>query len=197
MDRYERRSRDLSRRFLASMPPHRTDEMPCEEIHADGRAHLICRLQILWAEFSRELIVKSAIGGCRTRNGRVLSSAPQVKTVADVSNVLGAKSGLQSPHMKWEEAEFSVRCAQTLRLGNVEEINRGLGSAQISNIKTLRNFLVHPNKRTRTRYEQVARDLAMPGLRPDELLSQRTLGGPTMFETWIERLLIAASNAVE
>ncbi len=190
--RYERRSRELSDRFRASL----LSSFPCESIHPDGRLYLLCRLQALWGEFSRELIVRSALGGCRTRRGVILAKAPGVNNMADIRRALG-KTMLQSPGMYWEDPKSAVMYANALKVNNYQEISKGLASAKTEDIKSLRNFIVHPNAWTRLRYEQVARNLRMSGMSPDRMLSQPIPGGATLFESWVHQLLIAAWNSVE
>ena len=194
--RLERRTRELSERFLVSLQHAHIGVRPCETVHRDGRAYLVCRLQVLWGEFSRELIVQSALGGRQTRTGKVLTKAPTVNTMADIRRVLG-ESRLQGPRMRWEDPSFAVRHARTLKVANYDQINIGLGSASLDEIKPLRNFLVHPNEDTRLKYEQVIRNRGAQGICPDRFMLQPVFGGSTLFDTWIQRLLLAAWNSVE
>ena len=118
----------------------------CQPIHRDGRAHLVVRLQHLWGEFSRELIVKSAMGGCRTRTGRILSRVAGVQKVSDIPAITSKR--LAGPGSNWEDPKFAITQARMLRVENYVEINLGLASANVSEIKCVRNFIVHPNSFT-------------------------------------------------
>ena len=59
----------------------------CEPVHKDGRAYLVIWLQDLWGQFCRELVLRSAIGGCETRTGLRLKRVPGIKHVHDIPTV--------------------------------------------------------------------------------------------------------------
>ena len=99
--------------------------------------------------------------------------------------------------MYWEEPQKAIGYANTLHVNNYNEISKGIGSARIDEIKSIRNFITHPNERTRPNFEQIARNRMMLGLSPDRMLTQQLSGGETLFETWVDQLLIAAWNSIE
>ena len=170
----------------------------CDPIHRDGRAYLVVRLQHLWGEFCRELIVRSAIGGCITRNGHTLPRVSGVKRVSDIPKTIGRKE-LAGPGLNWEEPSFTIRYASQLHVANYNAISIGLSSiavANINHIKGIRNYIVHPNSFTHRHYAQIAAALGFRGLMPDQLLSQFLPGRVTMFEAWVSDLLSAAWNAI-
>ena len=191
--RYNRRSLSLTSRFLAKPPSDPRETGIWEAIHQDGRAYLVIKLQHLWGEICRELIVRSAIGECETRTGRTLPRMPGIKFVRDIPGI--TQSG---PGTSWEDPPFAIKQANRLQLVNYNEIGLGLGSVSnhLANLKCVRNFIVHPNKNTQGKYRQMARDIGFAGLPPDDLLNQFLRGGATVFEDWGERLRIAAWNAV-
>ena len=195
-ERYERRSLSLTQRFDSELPTSSEERIVCEPVHRDGRAYLIARIQHLWGEFCRELIVKSAIGGCETRAGRVLSHAPGIKRVVDVPRI--TKTPLAGNRSSWEDPQFSIGQARLLKVSNFNEIGLGLGGASgvIDNIRYIRNYIIHPNSRNSVRYLNVARLLGFGSLPPVQLVSQTTTGGETVFENWLSTLTLAAWNAV-
>ena len=196
-DSYERRSQLLNARFSARLPQDPIQMAVCDPIHRDGRAHLVVRLQHLWGEFCKELIVRSAIGGCETRTGQALPRVSNVKRVSDIPKAIGTQ--LAGPRAKWEEPSFTIGHASRLHVANYNAISIGLSSislANITNIKCLRNYLVHPNSFTGRQYAQMAGSLGFRGLMPDQLLSQFLPGSVTMFEAWVSDLLSAAWDAV-
>ena len=163
---------------------------------------MVVRLQSLWAEFCRELIVRSAIGGCATRTIQSLPEAMNVKIVKNVQDIVetqspkGKYSGFGA---RWEEPTYAIQQAQKLRVANFGNISLGLGIAatDCANLKAVRNFIVHPNQHTRGRYEQVALVLGYQGITPSQLVNQRSQGGTTIFDGWVAILNLAARNAVD
>ena len=195
--RYERRSNSLKERFRAKLPRNSEEREVCEPVHQDGRAYLIVRLQQLWGEFCRELIVRSAMGGCLTRNGLILPKVPGVRRVSDINTVIKLKD-LAGPGSKWEEPAFAVDQAIRLTVANLHGIDLGLGQASVvaDNIKSIRNYIVHPNRSNKVRYAHTTMVLGFRGLPPDELLFQAVPGGETVFENWLSTLTRAAWDAV-
>lgn len=195
--RYEIRSRSLIDRFAAKLPANLEESRICEPIHQDGRTYLVVRLQQLWGEFCRELIVRSAIGGCLTRTSQTLPGAPGVKRVSDILKIIKLND-LGGPAAKWEEPSFAIDQAMRLKVANFNGIDLGLGqaSAVASHIKVIRNYIVHPNSRNSNQYTNMARSLGFRGLSPDQLLSQTAPGSNSVFENWLSTLTLAAWNAV-
>ena len=169
----------------------------CESVHRDGEAYLVIKLQHLWGEFCRELVVRSAIGGCETRSGRTLPPVPGVRRVRDISNIAPRLSS--GPQSHWEDPVFAIRQAKRLQVANHNEIDLGLGSVStnLANIKCIRNFIVHPNKNTRGEYYRMTRSIGFAELPPHQLLHQFLYGGATVFDDWVANLMTAAWNAVD
>ncbi len=195
-ERYERRSSSLNARFTVRLPENSDERLACEPVHQDGRAYLVARLQHLWGEFCRELVVKSAVGGCETRTGKILPRAPGVKRVSDVSQI--TKTPLAGARSNWEDPVFTIDQAMRLKVANFNDIDLGLAQVSIvaDNIRCVRNYVVHPNSRNNSRYVQTARVLGFSGLSPDQLLSRTVPGGETVFENWLSILILAAWSAV-
>ena len=195
--RYEMRSQSLNARFAAKLPADTAEKAVCAAIHQDGRAYSVIRLQLLWGEFCKELIVKSAIGGCITRTNQTLDQVPSVKKVSDIPGIIKLKD-LASPATKWEEPQFAINQASVLKVKNINSIQLGLGGASMvaGNIKCVRNYLVHPNRNNRNKYIDMIRALGFRDLPPDQLLFQAVVGGETVFENWLSTLSLAAWNAV-
>ena len=193
--RFVSRSQELRNRFGCPLPNDPYHREMCSPVHKDGRAHLVVRLQHLWGEFSRELVVRSAAGGCCTRTGQALPRMPIARNSA--YNPKTIRNFMAGPKTYWYDPKFAITQAKDLKVANLLEIDLGLGSANLTEIKCIRNYIVHPNRFTRADYLRLTRNHALTGLEPDLFLAQRVIGGATMFDTWIEDLLIAAWNAVE
>lgn len=194
--RYLRQSQTLTSRFLTKLPTAPRDLKLCEPVHKNGRAYLVISLQHLWGQFCRELILRSALGRCETRTGRRLARAPSIKRVRDIPLI--AKVKLSGPESHWEDPTFALRVAQKLQVGNYNEISLGLGSVSthLTNLKSVRNYIVHPSDQTGKKYVQMTRSNGFIGLPPDQLLHHLLPGGATVFDTWSSDLVNAAWNAV-
>ncbi len=197
---YVARSTSLLSRFATQLPKNPAESALCEPVHHDGSAFLVVRLQHLWGEFCRELVIRSAMGGCVTRTGLRLPPAPGVKRARDLPNITGqfTKRSFTGPGSQWEIPSFAIDQARYLQVANLNQISLGLGSVTIlDRLKGVRNFIVHPNELTASRYYLTARTLGFPGLPPVQLLNQILQGGATVFQTWASDLETAAWVAVE
>lgn len=74
-------------RSISGLPADPTEMAVCAPVHHDGLLFLMVRLQHLWGEFCRELVVRLAIGGCVTRTGMYVSPVPEVKRVSDLPTI--------------------------------------------------------------------------------------------------------------
>ncbi len=197
--RYLQRSSSLHERFTAQLPVNPLERIKCEPVHQSGRTWLVVRLQRLWGEFCRELIVQSAMGRCTTSTNRDLSRSPYVKKVSDIHKVIKLKDkDLAGPAAKWEEPRYTIEQAGRLELANFNSIDLGLSGASTitDNIKCVRNYLIHPNRRNSSRYTSMVNMLDFNGVLPDQLLLQTIAGGETVFENWLSALTLSASIAV-
>ena len=194
--RYGTRSLTLTSRFVGQLPADPLEMRSCKLIHRDGRAYLLVRLQHLWGEFCRELVVRSAVGGHATRTGQTLPRVPGVKCVRDIPNI--TNNPLSGPRTYWEDPTFAIDQARVLHVANYNEISLGLGSVStdLANLKCARNVIVHPNANTYGKYIQMTRSIGFTRLSPDQFLHQHLPGGVTVFDTWVSVFLTAAWNAV-
>ena len=193
---YVSRSRSLLSRFAASRQSGMTI---CEPLHRDASAFVVVRLQHLWGEFCRELVVRSATGGCATRTGLYLPPAPGVNRVRDIPHIIArhTREQFSGSRTHWEDPQFAIRHAQRLQVGNFSQMSLGLGSVTIlDQLKSVRNFIVHPNGNTGPKYLQTTRTLGFRGMPPIQLINQRSIGGATIFEMWVSELEAAAYAAV-
>ena len=196
---YAARSRSLLSRSAPSLPADPAEMMICEPIHRDSLAFLVVRLQHLWGEFCRELVVRSALGGCVTRTGVYLPPAAGVNRVRDIPNIIKqfTKEEFSGSRSHWEDPSFAIRHTRRLQVANFNQISLGLGSVTIlDHLKSVRNFIVHPNSNTGPKYLQTTRTLGFRGMPPIQLINQHSLGGATIFEMWVLELESAAWVAV-
>ena len=198
-DLYAARSASLLARFAAPLPEKPAERALCEPVHRDSSAFLVVRLQHLWGEFCRELVVRSAMGGSATRTGLRLPPAPGVNHVRDLPTITRqfTRQPFSGPRSQWEIPRFAIDQARHLQVANFNQISLGLGSiTTLDDLKCVRNFIVHPSESTALRYYQATRNLGFSGLPPIQLLNQRLPGGATVFHTWVSDLETAAWVAV-
>ena len=193
---YRSRSQTLVGRLATKLPTDQVEAKQCEPVHHDGLAFQVIRLQHLWGEFCRELVVRSAMGGCTTRTGTRLSRVSRVSRVSDLPKV--TKSPFAGRGSNWEEPKFRLKQADNLSIANYVEVNLGISSAStvLADLKIVRNCLTHPNQATAKIYDQLARQHGFRGLSPDQFLQQLTTGGATIYEAWSQILIVAAWHAV-
>lgn len=156
---------------------------------------VVNRLQYLFGQFCCELVVRSAMGGCVTRTGRALSRVGGVRKVSDISHITGKP--LAGPQAKWDDPVFAIGLSATLGVTNQVEIGRGLQSANLGDLKLLRDYVIHPNLHTALRYTGMIRLHGLREIDPDQFLRHQPIGGSAMFEGWVQNLLDSAWNAVE
>ena len=190
------RSHALDSRLAVRLPIDPDEAEMCEPVHRDALGFLVIRLQHLWGEFCRELVVRSALGNCSTRSGQRVPPAPGAIRVRDLPGI--SRLPLWGRGTYWEDPNFALRQARRLSVVNYHSIALGLTSASnaLDELKTVRNFVTHPNRSTAARYIQLTRGRGLRGLTPEQFLRQRTPGGATIFESWTGQLVIAAWNAV-
>ena len=193
---YVRRSQALDSRLAVQLPINPDDAKLCEPVHRDALGFLAIRLQHLWGEFCRELVVRSALGNCSTRSGQHVPPAPGAQRVRDLPAI--SRLPFSGRGTFWEDPTFALRQARRLKVFNYNSISLGLSSVAtvVYDLKTVRNFITHPNRTTAAEYAQLSRASGSRGLTPEQFLRQLTPGGATNFETWTRLLTAAAWNAV-
>ena len=187
----------MLRDFLVASPspPVTFGEMAVDTLLGYSRGFLVNRLLHLWGEFCRRLVVTSALGGCRTLNGVVISIAPTIACASDIPKVIKEKS-LTGPGLNWGQPHWTTRNVNELKLANRQQINLGIGAAPYDDFRRVRNFVVHCNPQTRSEFEVVAVTYSLIGVEPDDLLLYRLPGGGTVMEGWVRDFQSAALNAV-
>ena len=193
--RFCRRSDQISEAFLAPTPTISPETAHCDFIHRAGKVQLVNRLLVLWGEYCRTLVIASAFGNALTINGLQLTPAPGVTSLANIKAILGNDFGA-GPGTRWEDTNWALQRARRLNPANQNEINLGFGSAPSSDLKLVRNYLIHPNRHTRFKYfHELVPTYSPVRLEPYPFLTNRLPGGSTVLESWIADFQIAAYNA--
>ena len=183
----------LAAKYDAPLPPDSDKEYMCQPIHRDGKALMIIRLQLLWGQFCRELVVASALGKCQTITGTVLGAA--VTTPGDISRAIHRETRGKPP--PWHRPTFAVTMARNLRTQNSAQLQLALSRVSpVDDLKAVRDYIVHPRELTRLAYLRVSRNLKSPGADPVTLLCIPDRDGSSTFRSWIMQIQVIALDAV-
>ena len=167
-----------------------------------GEAILTAWLQTRWSEFSRNLVIASALGTRRTRGNRVQPVAG-VRSRADAERVVKAatacavkRRGVRSP--VWHAPWFVVEVGTLMGLRNLRKLEATLGPTLIpKQITDFRNYLVHPDAGTRYKYEALQAKFGMLRVEPQDLLHQRQSPGLSVFTSWVRELQRVAYDSTQ
>jgi hypothetical protein len=168
-----------------------------ETIHNDARSFLIIRLQMLWGQLCRELIIRSALGGYHTISGTILRKGSVVTDWRSIQTIIQRRKG--KGHSPWHIANFSMGVASDLRIQNYTQVSMSLGgTSPMDIIMVIRNYLVHPDELTKTKYENTTRAMGITGkIDPIDLMKTRVTGGAILLEDWVADLQLIAFNAMQ
>ena len=158
-----------------------------------GEAILAAWLQTRWIEFTRDLVVASALGTRRT-SGNPVQPVAGVKSQADAERVVKAatthavkKHGASSP--VWHAPWFVIEVSNLIGLRNLPKVQAALGpTVTPEQITNFRNYLVHPGNKTRYRYAALQEKLGFLRMEPEHLLHQQQKPGLTVFTAWVREL---------
>ena len=194
---FQSASEALHDKFLAM-----TSNAACIECqHAGfGEAILAAWLQTKWSDFTRDLVIASALG-TRRRRGNSVQAVAGVKSQADAERVVKAattralkKYGAISP--VWHAPWFVIEVSNFIGLRNLPKLQAALGpTVTPEQITDFRNYLVHPGKRTRYKYESLQAKLGMLRIEPEQLLHQQQRPGVPVFTSWVRELQRIANDS--
>ena len=158
------------------------------ETRRESRLFCVVRLQHLWGEFCRELLVRSAVGGAFTIDGTYLTRAQGINRAVDV--VQEVRKVVRRNIIAWHVPDVAVRATNSVAPANKTQILAGLSmNNPVDDIRAVRNYVVHPNVESRRRYNNVARKFGVFDTDPDALLrSSISRGNTTLFEDWVIQL---------
>ncbi len=194
---FQSASEELHDRFLEM----RSDEA-CSNCRsaAFGEAILTAWIQTEWQKFTRALVLASALGGQR-QDGTPVQPLPDVATRADAERVLKCATRTtvkELGYLAWHSPEFVLKVSTTLSLSNLPSLNSALGATLVpGQITAVRNVLVHPESKTRQRYERLQEKLGMLNVPPEHLLRQQHSPGVALFTSWVRELQSVADDSVQ
>lgn len=192
-------SEDLHNRFLDM-----TSDEACVGCQSAGlgRAILTAWLQSAWGEFSRNLVVASALDSGRSASAGVQADSnvePETqvqRTVKEATSCIMKKHGFSAA--VWHAPWFVIEVGYLLGLQNLSKLEANLGPTLTPlQITTFRNYLVHPSKKTRMKYAELQAKLGMLGVEPEDLLSQQRKPGLPVFTAWVRELQRIAHDTTQ
>ena len=158
-----------------------------------GEAILTAWLQTSWGEFNRALLIASALGTRRT-SGTPIKPAPRVRSENDAEKLVneGVTQAVKTRGLSWpvwHAPWFVIEVGSIIHLDNRANLQSVLGPTLVpQQITWFRNYLVHPGKSTRPKYEELQAKLGMLRREPEELLHQSVKPGLTVFTSWVRDL---------
>ena len=165
-----------------------------------GEAILVAWLQTKWTEFTRSLVIASALGTRRTTGSSVQavagikSLADANRLVKDASACVSERRGVGTPI--WHVPGFVIEVSDLMGLRNLSRIEAALSPTNIpGQITDFRNYLVHPGNRTRSKYETLQAKLGMNRMEPEDLPHQQQNPGLPIFTWWVSELQSVAYDS--
>ena len=164
-----------------------------------GEAILAAWLQTEWGNFTRNLIVASALG--TRRSGTPVKAIAGVRSPADAEKMVRTAAACAAKirgtsYPVWHAPLFAIEVGSLIGLHNQPKLEVVLGATLVpGQIADFRNYLVHPGDKTRKKYEGLQAKLGMFGMEPEDLLHQFQGPGLTVFTSWIRELQRIADDS--
>lgn len=205
LDRDARLFASQAHRILAVF--NSTDHPPavncCKRSHAPARSACVLHLHDRWSEFNKNLFVHSAIGGYVTRAGTILNRAAYLGPSDDPVTKLRNLQRSNPPSYwepKWTVTSQYIAVCNQLGLSNYSNISAAIGSvgSPSQELRITRNYLAH--RKTSTALAVVTELTpygANTSLNIDQLLTSYVPGGVTLFEHWVNKLVLIAFTACD
>ena len=188
-DRFRIASESLLARFVSVQ-----SDLDCSTCHSAGfeQALLAAWLQEQWSQFSRDFVIASTQGTRRKSNP--VKSLPGVRTLIDAEKTIkpaasdvATRHGLSIPI--WHAPWFVIEVSMLVGLRNVSRIEATFGPTNIpAEVSDFRNYLVHPNTKTKVRYDALQAKYGLFDVEPAQFTSQEQSAGLSLFHGWIQGL---------
>ena len=188
------RTENLIDSFNSSFPAKPIHNISCRHLQQDGRERVIIKLQYYWGQFCQELLLKSAVGSYQTLTSGVLTPA-NISNVPDI--YVEANKISRGRNFPWHIPTYCTNLAKKIGTYNYNQIKSGLSiTAPINDLRSVRNYIVHPSKETQVAYKRVAIKYGQPNATPITLLSTAQSSGGTLFGDWVSSIRLMAEIAV-
>jgi len=162
-------------------------------------AFCVIKLHDQWNARCRELIVRSALGNCRTLSGVVLPRSVPVNPLQILRNVWSIHGVMASSwEPDWHVPSVSVRAAGLLGIANYHTVTNAISAVTIvENLRWTRNAVAHELPRTYKMFRSIqAFWFNPPSYCPSDYAIQRVPGTTDLIiDKWMDELKLALKAA--
>ncbi len=163
-------------------------------------AYCIIKLHDQWNARCRELIVKSALGHCRTLSGTLLPRSTPDNPVEKLRNIWSRNKPMNvSWEPDWHVPAVSVRAAALLGIANYQTVANAISAVTIvDSLRWTRNAVAHELPRPFQMFRNIQTGFFNPpSYRPSDYVIQRIPGsGDLIIDVWIDELKLALRAAI-
>ena len=187
---FQSESEALHQKFIAI-----TSDAACTGCQSAGygEAILTAHLQTKWIEFTRSLVIASALGTRRT-GGNSVRAIAGVKSLSDAERIVKDATILAARNAGftsavWHAPRFVIEVGALIKLKKLTTLTAAMGPTLTpEQITDFRNYLVHPGEKTRRKYEVLQAKLGMHYMEPEDLPHQHQRPGLPVFTWWVREL---------
>jgi hypothetical protein len=161
----------------------------------------IIRLHDQWNARCRELILKSALGNCKTLSGQLLRRTVRIDPLQQLRKTWSSRKGM--PHTwepYWHMPAVTIRAAKLLNLSNYDTIRNAIAAITlIEELRWTRNAIAHELPRTYYSFRLYqSRKFNPPIYCPADYVIQRIAGTPDLIiDTWMNEIKTALKAAIK
>lgn len=163
-------------------------------------AYCIIKLHDQWNSRCRELILKSALGNCRTLSGTLLPRATPINPVQKLRNIWSRNKPMDvSWEPDWHVPAVSVRAATLLGIANSQTVTNAISAVTIvDSLRWTRNVVTHELPRTYKMFRKIQSSLFNPpSLCPSDYVIQRIPGTTDLIiDIWMDEMKLALRAAI-
>lgn len=175
----------------------------CKKSHVPTREACVLNLHDRWSDFNKNLLIHSAVGGYSTRTGITLGRAVNLSPIDNpITSLRHMQRG--NPPTYWEPkwtitTDYLTACRQ-LGIANNTNVAAAIGvfDSPSHELRIARNYLAHKNTQTALKVIQELGALgAQSPLDLDTVITTYVSGGTTLFEHWVNKLVLIAYTACD
>ena len=150
-------------------------------------------LQTRWSDFSRRLLVVSALG-TRRKTAASVKPAPGVRTESDAEKLVKDAGALEVKSRGvlqpiWHDPLFVVAVAWRVGLANLTTIESTFVATRApKQLAVFRNYLVHPTKKTRSKYRRLQEEFGLLEVEPQDFVYRYRYRRVRVFTSWTREL---------
>jgi hypothetical protein len=163
-------------------------------------AFCIIKLHDQWNTRCRELILKSALGNCKTLSGTTLPRSVTDNPVQKLRNVWSRNKPMDASwEPDWHVPAVSVRAADLLGIANYQTVANAISAVTVvDSLRRTRNVIAHELPRTYQMFRNIQSGwFNPPSYCPTDYAIQRIPGtADLIIEGWMNELKLALRAAI-